>query len=315
MLNQTAISVFTSRPQFVRALLCLGALLLASACASRPAAAPKPAPAAAAKPEAAASKPVPALEKPAGTRQEYTLSPGDVVRITVYDHPDMGTVTRVSETGRVNLPLVGEVPVAGVTPPVAASRIAARLRDGKYIKNAQVSLFVERHRSPLVSILGEVQRPGKFPVRDPNSEDIRTVADLLAAAGGVNGQAADYATLIKKGEKGETTTSRRIDLLALLQRGDMSQNVTIDAGDVLHVPRAALFYIYGEVQRPGTYRLERDMTLMQALAVGGGPNQRGTTRGIEIRRRNGDGSVTTKKAKLTETLQPEDVIYVKESLF
>jgi len=314
MLNQTAISVFTPRSRFVRVVLCLGALLLASACASRPAPVAKPAPVAAAKPEpAAAPKPAPAPEKPAATRQEYTLSPGDVVRITVYDHPDMGTVTRVSETGRVNLPLIGEVPVAGVTPPQAASRIAARLRDGKYIKNAQVSLFVERHRSPLVSILGEVQRPGKFPVRDPNSEDIRTVSDLLAAAGGVNGNAADYATLIKKGEKG--TVSQRIDLLALLQRGDMSQNVAIDAGDVLHVPRAALFYIYGEVQRPGTYRLERDMTLMQALAVGGGPNQRGTTRGIEIRRRNGDGSVTTRKAKLTETLQPEDVIYVKESLF
>ncbi len=301
-----------ARGRLARIALCLGAVALVSACVTWPAA-KKPAAKPAAPPVADAPAAKPAAPAKASERREYTISPGDVVRITVYDHPDLGTVTRVSETGRVNLALVGEVPVTGVTPPQAAARIAARLRDGKFIKNAQVSVFVERHRSPLVSILGEVQRPGKFPLRDPNTEDIRTVSDLLAAAGGVNANAADYATLIKKGEKG--TTSQRIDLIALLQRGDMNQNVAIDAGDVLHVPRTPLFYIYGEVQRPGTYRLERDMTLMQALAVGGGPNQRGTTRGIEIRRRNGDGSVTTKKAKLTETLQPEDVIYVKESLF
>jgi len=311
--NANAIVPPPSRGRGAWLALCLGALLLPAGCAYRPVSKPKPA-----KPDAPAEvAPVAKPAAPAGTstsaRREYTLSPGDVVRITVYDHPDLGTVTRISEDGRVSLALIGQVPVAGTTPPQAATRIAARLRDGKFIKNAQVNVFVERHRSPLVSILGEVQKPGKFPVRDPNSEDIRTVADLLAAAGGVKPDAADYATLIKKGEKG--TVSQRVDLLALLQRGDMRQNVAVGPGDVLHVPRAPLFYIYGEVQRPGTYRLQRDMTLMQALAVGGGPNQRGTTRGIEIRRRNGDGSVTTKKAKLTETLQPEDVIYVKESLF
>src|SRR5205823_4039877 len=127
------------------------------------------------------------------------------------------------------------------------------LKKGGFIANPQVNVFVERYRSPTVSILGEVQKAGKYPVRDPTGEDIRTVSDLLAVSGGLTTNAADFMTLIKKGT--DKTSGYKIDLIALLQRGDMSQNLEITEGDVLYVPRTAMFYIYGEVQHPGSFRL------------------------------------------------------------
>jgi polysaccharide export outer membrane protein len=249
----------------------------------------------------------------AASAKEYTLEAGDVIRVTVYDNADLNTTARINQAGRISFPLIGEVRVSEISPEQAATRIAELLKKGGFIANPHVNVFVERYRSPTVSILGEVQRPGKFPVRDPTGEDIRTVSDLLAMSGGLTANAADYMTLIKKGA--EKTAGYRIDLIALLQRGDMSQNLAIAEGDVVYVPRMEMFYIYGEVTRPGAFRLEREMTLMQALAVGGGLTPRGTQRGIEVRRRNGDGTVRTIRVKLTDTLQPEDVVYVKESLF
>lgn len=247
------------------------------------------------------------------TAREYTLEAGDVIRVTVYDNADLTTTARINQAGKINFPLIGEVKVADLSPEQAAARVAMELRRGGFIAKPHVNVFVERYHSPTVSILGEVQKPGKYPVRDPNAEDIRTVSDLLAISGGLTPNAADYMTLIKKGS--DKRNGYKIDLIALLQRGDMDQNLDVVEGDVIYVPRMPMFYIYGEVQKPGAFRLEREMTLMQALAVGGGLTGRGTQRGIEVRRRNGDGSVRTVKITLTDILQPEDVVYVKESLF
>jgi polysaccharide export outer membrane protein len=76
-----------------------------------------------------------------------------------------------------------------------------------------------------------------------------------------------------------------------------------------------MFYIYGEAQRPGSYRIERDMTVMQALAMGGGPTPRGTQRGVKLHRRNANGVVEVLKPNLTDDVKPDDVLYINESLF
>jgi polysaccharide export outer membrane protein len=89
----------------------------------------------------------------------------------------------------------------------------------------------------------------------------------------------------------------------------------LENGDTVYVQRAPVFYIYGEVQRAGSYRLESTMTVMQAIAVGGGITARGTERGVTIRRKDGDGHFGTVTAPLTETLRADDVVYVRESLF
>ena len=87
------------------------------------------------------------------------------------------------------------------------------------------------------------------------------------------------------------------------------------AGDTLYVQRAPQFYVYGEVQRAGAYRVERQMTVLQALALGGGLSPRGTERGIRIHRRGEDGAVRVTNPQLNDPVQPDDVIVVREALF
>ena len=91
--------------------------------------------------------------------------------------------------------------------------------------------------------------------------------------------------------------------------------MTVENGDIVYVDRAPSVYIYGEVQRPGQLRLERGMTLMQALAQGGGLTARGTERGIRVTRKDEAGVTRVYEIKLNDKLQRDDVVYVKESLF
>ena len=248
---------------------------------------------------------------------EYRLGPGDTVKITVYGHPDLATTARINETGKIGFPLIGEIALSKFTTQQAGRRIAQALSTGGFVQRPQVTVSIERAYSPLVSILGEVNKPGKYPLRNPEtpeSENVRSVSDLLALAGGPKDSAADYLTLIQHKGGGETV-HHRVDLTALLRRGDLSQNLPIKEGDIVFVPRTEMFYIYGEVQKPGAYRLERGMTLMQALAVGGGLTPRGTQRGIEIRRRNGKDELEAIKPPLETALRSDDVVYVKESWF
>jgi len=96
---------------------------------------------------------------------------------------------------------------------------------------------------------------------------------------------------------------------------DVGKNFDIQNGDTIFVPRAPVFYIYGEVQRGGAYKLEQGMTVMQAISVGGGLTLRGSDRRLEVRRRADSGQTQQAGIKLTDVVQPNDVIYVKESFF
>ncbi len=242
--------------------------------------------------------------------KDYVLGAGDVVRITVYEHADLSTLTRISQAGGITFPLIGEVFVAGMKEREAEAKISALLQQGGFVKSPQVNLIVEQYRSQQVSVLGEVNKPGMYTI-DRGSK----VADLLAMAGGVNAGGGDAAVLIKKEHGSEGKGGRPIDLLALLQKGDMTQNMEVTDGDIVYVPRMEVFYIYGEVQRPGSYRLQRSMTVMQGLSMGGGLTPRGTQRGIQIKRKDASGALTSINAELFDVLGPDDVIYVKESLF
>ena len=145
-------------------------------------------------------------------------------------------------------------------------------------------------------------------------EQASTLADLLAIAGGVAQTGSDIVTHITTGADGKTA-KRDIDINQALKNGEMEHNFPVANGDIIFVPRAPMFYIYGEVQRPGAYRLEKDMTVMQALSVGGGLSVRGTQRGIRINRNAEDGKLTTLESKINDPVRENDVIYVRESLF
>lgn len=239
---------------------------------------------------------------------EYRLGSGDIVQITVYDHPELEMETAVDEAGRIGFPLIGNVAVAGETAATAQKRIADALEKGGFLKKPQVNLIVKAYRSKQVSVLGQVNKPGKYPL-----ERASTVSDLLAQAGGVTLEGADSVTLIQ--HKDGNATRITIDTQSLFQDGRADLNYPVGDGDIVFVPRAAVFYIYGEVQKPGAFRLEKNMNVMQALSLGGGITPRGTQRGIEIRRKGSDGHAARLKADLTDTVLENDVVYVKESLF
>lgn len=240
---------------------------------------------------------------------EYLLGPGDVVKITVYGRPEMTTIARTSEAGSITFPLLGEVAIGGLNVKAAEIKLAELLQTRNLIKHPQVSLNVEQYGSQRISVLGQVNRPGKYAVDSPTS----TVVDLLSMAGGLNTHAADTIAIIKQANG--KRDKHEIDLVALFQQGDMTQNITVANGDIIFVPRMSMFYIYGEVRTPGTYRLEKNMTVMQAISVGGGLTERGTERGVAIKRRSEDGAIKTLKVQLSDLLQPADVVYVKESMF
>jgi len=244
----------------------------------------------------------------AGETGESVLGPGDALRIFVYGHPDMTTETKVSETGKITFPLVGEVIVDGLTPSEAERKIANLLESRDILRKPQVMVVAASLQSQMVSVLGNVRNQGRYPI-----EGKRTLTEILAMAGGVIPEGGELITLIRS--DGKKFVKEVIDVLEMVRSGDLSRDIDIRSNDLIYVERAHRFYIYGEVQRAGVYRLERNMTVMQALSVGGGLTLRGTERGLRIQRRDVDGNLKEITAKSGDLIQPDDVIYIKESLF
>ncbi len=240
---------------------------------------------------------------------EYRLGPGDVVRITVYQSPDLSLETRIGDTGNISYPLLGSVRLGGLGVTQAEKAIADGLRNGNFLRQPQVSLLVVQVRGSQVSVLGQVGRPGRYPVE---TADMR-LSDLLATAGGIAPGGADVVTLV--GTRNGQPFRRELDLQSIVRSERRADDLFVQNGDVLFVDRAPVIYIYGEVQRPGTLRLERGMTLMQVLASSGGLTQRGTEKGLRIHRKGTDGKTQVLQPTMEDLVRADDVVYVRESLF
>jgi polysaccharide biosynthesis/export protein len=239
---------------------------------------------------------------------DYPLGPGDILRIQVFQNPDLTTETRVSESGSITFPLVGALEVGGLSVASAENKLAAALKKGGFIKQPQVTIVLLQMRGNQVSVLGQVNRPGRFPL-----ETLSRVSDMLAAAGGTTALGDDYA--IVTGTRNGQVFRKVIDIPALYLDERSEEDIILAGGDTIYVHRAPVFYIYGEAQRPGAYRIERGMTVMQALAQGGGPTPRGSEWWLRLDRRNADGVVERLSPKMTDAVQPNDIIYVRESIF
>ena len=240
--------------------------------------------------------------------EDVLLGPSDVLKISVYGNPDLSLETKVSQTGSITFPLVGEVNVGGLATSAAERKIAGLLMSGGFVLKPQVNILVTSQQSQLVSVLGQVAKPGRYPIDGRHS-----LIDILALAGGVMPEGGDTVYLIRN--RNGQSKKEVIDLIDIVRSGDMKKDLDLMTNDVVYVERAPRFYIYGEVQKPGSYRLERNMTVLQVLSVGGGLTPRGTERGMRIKRRTADGKVSEFNAKHEDLIQIDDVIYVKESLF
>lgn len=245
----------------------------------------------------------------AAVAAEYRLGSGDAVRINVYQNPDLTIETRVTEAGLISYPLLGSIRVGGLSVTATEKLIADGLKNGNFVKQPQVTLVVTQVRGNQASVLGQVNRPGRYLIE---VADMR-LTDLLAMAGGTAGNGSDM--VVVTGTREGKPFRTEIDLPTMFAPGGTGKDILINNGDSIWVDRQPLVYIYGEVQRPGPMRVERGMSVMQALATGGGLTQRGTQKGIRIHRKTVDGKVQVVEPALDDKVQDGDVVYVRESLF
>lgn len=247
--------------------------------------------------------------------KNYTLGPGDEIRISVFQNPDLTLDTRVNESGTISYPLIGSVEVGDKPISAAEKAIATALKEGGFVQQPQVSIMLTRIRGNQVSVLGEVNRPGRYPIETFNTR----VSEMLANAGGIisgvgpNGGGDDKVVLV--GYRNGERIRKEIDVDEMFTADGTSEDITVAAGDILYVPPAPLYYIYGETQKPGSFRIRDGMSIQQALAEAGGTTIRGTERGLKVYRKNDDGQVVAIRTNPNDPVQPGDVIYVSESLF
>ena len=164
-------------------------------------------------------------------------------------------------------------------------------------------------RGNQASVLGMVNRPGRYPIEQNGMR----LSELLATAGGIAQGGSDQVVL--SGMRDRKPLRVVIDVPLLFAQSGGVNDPVIANGDTVYVERMPMVYIYGEVQRPGAMRLERDMTVLQGLASGGGLTQRGTEKGLRLHRRGADGKVQILQPGMNDPLQNGDVIYLRESLF
>lgn len=237
------------------------------------------------------------------------LGPGDSVKIEVYGQPDMTTTVYVSDDGTIPVPLAGAVQISGLSPSEASQRIEKALKDGGFLVDPHVTLTVTQSLSQRVSVQGQVGKPGVYPI-----ESNTTVYDLLAAAGGALDTSANTIFLLRPDQAGNVQRYP-INLKGLENATGSIPSQSLRGGDSIFVPRGEQFYIYGEVTAPNKYRVEPEMTVIEAIIRAGGVTPRGSERRVDIKRMTASGKYETIKAKLNDLVKADDVIHVKESIF
>lgn len=241
--------------------------------------------------------------------QDYVVGEEDLLKITVYDNPDLTTTVRVSGDGMITFPLIGDIKVADLTTSQISQKIAGLLADG-YVMNAHVLVFIEEVRSKKTVIMGQVNKPGVYVLSGST-----TLLELLSKAGGLTGNAGDKVIIKRKtdaGGKGESLVT--INLKKLFE-GDTSQNITIVNNDNIYVVKAGVFYVTGEVRKPDAYKHEEGTTVLKAVTMAGGFSDKASTGRVKIRRKVNGKEQVIEKANMDELVLPDDVIVVPESFF
>jgi polysaccharide biosynthesis/export protein len=248
---------------------------------------------------------------PAAEQNNYILGPGDSVRISVYQNPDLSLEARLNEGGSISYPLLGNVKLGGLTVSDAEKKVAAGLKDGNFLKQPQVSILLIGATANQVSVLGQVGKPGRYPLITGSNK----LSEIMAMAGGIlAGSGSDIVVI--SGTRNGQAFRKEVDFTKVFASSGSEPDFLLQNGDTLFVDRAPQIYMYGEVQRAGAQVLLRDTTVLQALANAGGLTLRGTQRGIKVHRRNLEtGGVNVIEPALNDKLMPNDIVYVKESLF
>ena len=254
---------------------------------------------------------------------DYRLGPGDIINVIVWDHPEITipagsyrsaeqSGTLVADDGTIFFPYAGVFKVAGMTPREVRDVLAKRL--AKVIENVQLDVRIVAFRSKRVYVVGEVGKPGLQPI-----DDIRmTLVEAINRAGSLT-EEADHANVLLTRD-GKTW---RVDLQALYEEGDVSQNVLLQPGDIINVPDRQLnkVFVLGEVRNPGSFVMnKRRATLAEALSDAGFVNQTTSDPAwvYVMRTDNGSSELFHLNARSPDALLlaerfpllPRDVVYV-----
>jgi polysaccharide export outer membrane protein len=251
---------------------------------------------------------------------DYRIGSDDLLEVTLFDvegrngeprHVDV----RVSQSGAVTLPLIGQVELGGRTGAEAEDALREQYR--RFIRDPQIAVFVKEYRSYRVSVVGYVEKPG---VLDISGE--RTLLEVLAMAGGLNERAGKTVQISRR--EADRLETLVVDLDRLAQEGNGSMNLVMMPGDVVNVPKAGVIYVQGSVSKPGAYRLRDAMTLTQAISAAGGPDQKlANAGGTRLFRRGPNGERTEVEidmgainaGKVEDTMLVEnDIVVVPMSL-
>ena len=243
----------------------------------------------------------------------YTVGATDVLKITVVGEDKVSGSYKVDTDGSITFPLLGRVIVAGLPTREIEQQITALLQKG-FMRRPQVLVEVEEYRSRSVYVLGEVKQTGKYGLQGN-----MTVLEMLTLAGSVTPNASPDVLVLRK-RPGSTTDSAALpgesDEVARINLNDLKEGklvgeLLLQDGDTLYVPAVAQFYVSGQVRSPGGFPLKPGMTVQQAIAVAGGLTERGSNRGIKIRRQVAPGKYEEINAKLTDQVKPNDTIIVR----
>jgi len=254
--------------------------------------------------------------------RDYKIGAKDLLEIRVIGHEDASTTVRVSEEGKISMPYLKEVEVAGLTQVELERKLVGLLAQG-YFQNPQVSVFIREYRSNIVSIMGAVRNPGEYELLGR-----LTLMDLISKAGGPTAEAGKEIIIFRR--LNGDSTSLKISRDGLLYEGNSDLNVPLQAGDVINfqIDRIVYIFVTGEVRNPGRMEVKiselPNFTLLKAIAQAGGFAERGSKSGVKVVRRDEKGQEQTIKVNVKDiekgkrpdmNLQEGDVVIVPESIF
>jgi polysaccharide export outer membrane protein len=249
-------------------------------------------------------------------RKDYVVGAQDVLKVMVFDEPQLSGTFRVDIDGAFTYPFLGRIKAVGQNLRTVEAELARLLADG-YVRRPQVTIEVEQYRSRSIFVVGEVRSPGKYPLAGE-----MTLIEALAQAGSTTSTAGTEVLILhptdparpEQAEPGATPDNRTTRVnLADLQSGKILNNVMLREGDTIFIPKAERFFVTGHVRTPGAYTYERGMTVLQAISLAGGLSEKGSDRGIKVVRVL-NGQKRELGVKVTDVIQPNDTLVVRQRL-
>ncbi|MGI8771256.1 MAG: polysaccharide biosynthesis/export family protein [Acidobacteriaceae bacterium] len=213
------------------------------------------------------------------------IADGDLLDVMVFDTPELSGRFRVSNSGNITLPLVGSLQVSGLTAVEASERIAAKFKEKQVLLQPQVSVFVAEYAVRGVTITGEVRGSGIFPLNGP-----RNLTDILAQAGGLGESASKTVSIVHRNDPSHIITVK-LNVGPQTPASIAAANIAILPGDTIYVARSGVVYVVGDLNRPGGYQVEHNnrLTLLEAVALAGGPTQTSKLSDARLIRRSETG--------------------------